>query len=141
METVGTVDTSGMGSTNGAMRTSMNGSAGGGESGAGDYAFGLLYSYPHRFWTVNDEARKVPVEQGDAVQLMASVWEPKTRTVLPDTGFSIEITRNNDLVSREAIYPTSSQPMGFHYGANFPLEGEGTQHPTNPCTSNPTTDQ
>ena len=112
--------------TNSSEGMSMNGSASGG-SEASNYAFGLMYSYPHRFWTVNgDETQKVSIEQEDAIHLMASVWEPKTRTVLPDTGLSVEITQDGDLVSEEAIYPMLSQAMGFHYGANFGLEGEGT---------------
>ena len=112
--------------TNSSGGMSMNGSASGG-SEASNYAFGLMYSYPHRFWTVNgDETQKVSIEQEDAIHLMASVWEPKTRTILPDTGLSVEITQDGDLVSEEAIYPMLSQAMGFHYGANFGLEGEGT---------------
>ena len=115
-------DSSGM-SSNGSSTDSMSG----GGNGASDYAFGLMYSYPHRFWTVNgSETRKVSIQQEDTVHLMTSVWEPKTRTVLPDTGLSVEITQDGEIVSQEVIYPMLSQRMGFHYGANFGLEGNGT---------------
>ncbi|AZH26104.1 iron transporter [Haloplanus aerogenes] len=98
-----------------------------GTASSGDYAFGLFYSYPHRFWNVNgDSVSLTEIEEDDAVHLMASVWDPETGTVLPDTGLSLEIYRDGSLVSQEAIYPMLSQPMGFHYGANFGLEGEGT---------------
>jgi hypothetical protein len=93
----------------------------------GDYAVGLMYSYPHRFWNVNgDSVSLTEIDDDDAIHLMASVWDPETTTVLPDTGLSLEIYRDGSLVSQEAIYPMLSQPMGFHYGANFGLDGEGT---------------
>jgi hypothetical protein len=94
---------------------------------SGDSAAGLMYSYAHRFWTVTgDTVERTSIEDGDDVHLMASVWDPETRTVLPETGLSLEIRRDGSLVSEEVIYPMLSQPMGFHYGANFGLEGDGT---------------
>jgi hypothetical protein len=98
-----------------------------GTATSGDYALGLFYSYPHRFWNVNgDSVSLTEIDSDDAVHLMANVWDPETETILPDTGLSLEIYRDDSLVSQEAIYPMLSQPMGFHYGANFGLEGDGT---------------
>jgi len=115
----------GMGGMNGS-----NGSGGmemGGMGSDGEYAFGLMYSYPHRFWNVTGtERQKTPLQDSDSMHMMASVWEPASRIVLPDTGMSVEIAQGNDLVSEEAIYPMLSQQMGFHYGANFELPGDGT---------------
>ena len=92
----------------------------------GDYAAGLMYSYAHRFWNVNgDSVTRTNIEAGDDVHLMASVWDPATQQVLPETGLSLEITSGDTLVSQEVIYPMLSQPMGFHYGANFGLDGPG----------------
>ncbi|WP_233739904.1 iron transporter [Halovenus carboxidivorans] len=92
----------------------------------GDYAFGLMYSYAHRFWNVNgDSTTLTEIEDDDAIHLMANVWDPETGTVLPDTGLSVEIYQDDSLVSQETIYPMLSQPMGFHYGANFGLSGDG----------------
>ncbi|WP_435365468.1 DUF7350 domain-containing protein [Haloarchaeobius sp. DYHT-AS-18] len=91
---------------------------------SGDYAVGLMYSYPHRFWTVSaTETELVDIESDDAVHLMVAVWDPETKVVLPDAGVSIEVTKDGELVTEETIYAMLSQPMGFHYGANFPLEG------------------
>jgi hypothetical protein len=105
----------------------VEGMAMAGMASSGDYKVGLFYSYPHRFWNVNgDSVSLTKIESDDAVHLMASVWDPETETVLPDTGLSLEIYRDGSLVSQEAIYPMLSQPMGFHYGANFGLEGDGT---------------
>jgi len=105
-----------------------NGSSGmAGATDAGEYAFALMYSYPHRFWTVTGADRsKTALQDADSLHLMASVWNPATDTVLPDTGLSVEITQDSELVSQEVIYPMLSQQMGFHYGANFELPGEGT---------------
>jgi hypothetical protein len=96
-------------------------------SSTGDYAFGLMYSYPHRFWTVTGTERsKTALQDADSLHLMGSVWNPASGTVLPDTGLSVEITQDDELVSQEVIYPMLSQQMGFHYGANFELPGDGT---------------
>jgi len=97
-----------------------------GTAEAGDYAVGAMYTFPHRFWTVSgDEVSETPVAADDDVHLMCVVWDRETGVVVPETGLSLEITGDGDLVSQEAIYPMLSQPMGFHYGANFGLEGAG----------------
>jgi hypothetical protein len=99
-----------------------------GMADAGDAKVAVSYSYPHRFWTVEQdgtdfETRRVDVGSDDAVHLMATVWEPETGVVVPNTGLSIEISTDEGLVSQEVVYPMLSQQMGFHYGANFPLDG------------------
>ncbi|WP_425498412.1 iron transporter [Halogeometricum salsisoli] len=97
----------------------------------GEIRVGLMYSYPHRFWTIEKEngeyvTNQVKIRQEDSVHLMAIPWDGETGTVLPNTGLSVEITRDGELVSEEVIYPMLSQRMGFHYGANFSLDGDGT---------------
>jgi len=99
-----------------------------GMADAGDTKVAVSYSYPHRFWTVEQdgttfETQRVDVGSDDAVHLMATVWEPETGVVVPNTGLSIEISTDEGLVSQEVVYPMLSQQMGFHYGANFPLDG------------------
>ena len=94
---------------------------------AGGYGFGVMYSYPHRFWNVNGtDVQKTAIEDGDDVHLMSVVWDTETGTVLPEAGLEVEITNDDGLVSQEVIYPMLSQPMGFHYGGNFALEGDGS---------------
>jgi hypothetical protein len=97
----------------------------------GDYAVGVMYSYPHRFWTVDQEGdglstSRVEVGPDDDVHLMTVVWDPESNTVLPDTGVSVEIARDGELVSQETIYQMLSMRMGYHHGGNFPLDGDGT---------------
>jgi hypothetical protein len=99
-----------------------------GMADAGDAKVAVSYSYPHRFWTVEQdgtefETQRVDVGSDDTVHLMATVWEPETGVVVPNTGLSIEISTDEGLVSEEVVYPMLSQQMGFHYGANFPLDG------------------
>ncbi len=96
-------------------------------TGDGDeYAVAVTYSYPHRFWTLTGTERSRHSIGDSDLHLMTVVWDPATRTVLPETGVDVEITRDGDLVSQEVIYPMLSQPMGFHYGGNFTLDGDGT---------------
>jgi hypothetical protein len=88
------------------------------------YAVGLMYAVPHVFWNVTGSAVQETERSGD-IHLMAIVWDPETNTVLPESGVSVEITRDGELVSQEVIYPMLSQRMGFHWGGNFSLEGDG----------------
>jgi hypothetical protein len=53
-------------------------------------------------------------------------FDPESGQVVPDTGLSVEVYRDGSLVTQETIYRMLSQQMGFHYGANFPLDGDGT---------------
>ncbi|MUV89912.1 fe2+ transport protein [Halapricum sp. CBA1109] len=98
-----------------------------GTAADGDYQFALLATVPHTFWTVTGKTvTEVERTDEDTVHLMASVWDGQTGTVLPETGLSVEVTRDGEVVSQEVIYPMLSQPMGFHYGGNFTLDGSGT---------------
>ncbi|MFB6207594.1 MAG: fe2+ transport protein [Haloglomus sp.] len=92
----------------------------------GDYAVGLMYAAPHVFWNVvGTERQKTPIEDSDSVHLMAVIWDPETETVLPEAGVSVTIEQDGELVSQEVIYPMLSQRMGFHWGGNFGLPGDG----------------
>jgi hypothetical protein len=97
-----------------------------GSAEAGDLMVAVMYSAPHRFWRmIGDERKEEPREDSDSLHLMATVWEPETGTVVPETGLSVEIAPEGGAFDEQVIYPMLSQPMGFHYGANFALEGDG----------------
>ncbi|MFW5963722.1 MAG: iron transporter, partial [Natronomonas sp.] len=98
-----------------------------GRAEVGPYRVALMYAAPHRFWLVEgDRASERPIRPADDLHLMAVVWDGETGVVVPETGLSVEIARNGDTVSEEVIYPMLSQSMGFHYGGNFILDGDGT---------------
>ena len=96
----------------------------------GDYAAMLSYTFPHRFWTVEaiDEGKeRVEITAEDSLHLMVTVWDRETHTVLPvDT--RLEVRQDGDLVDigTSSLWPMISQRMGFHYGDNIRLSGEGT---------------
>ncbi|MFC7027487.1 hypothetical protein ACFQJ5_07620 [Halomicroarcula sp. GCM10025324] len=94
---------------------------------AGDYMVGLTYSYPHRFWTVTGTtAEQVDIREADSLHLMASVWDPESGMVLPvSAGVSIAVERDGETVADKQPWPMVSQNMGFHYGDNYALDGEG----------------
>ena len=93
---------------------------------SGEFAAGLMYAAPHSFWNVNGTGlQKTEKDSDDSLHLMAVVWDPETNTVVPETGVSIEILQDGELVSEEVIYPMLSQRMGFHYGGNFTLPADG----------------
>jgi hypothetical protein len=85
----------------------------------------LMYSFAHRFWTVTGEVTEL-VQPGGDVHLMASIWDPDSGTVLPvDSGLGFELTKG-DWSAERAPWTMLSQNMGFHYGDNMALDGEGT---------------
>ncbi|WP_435183496.1 DUF7350 domain-containing protein [Halobellus sp. EA9] len=98
-----------------------------GQTTAGRFGVALTYSYPHRFWTVSGtELSKNVVEADHDLHLMVSLWDTETGQALPlDSGVTIEIRRDGDLVTEELAYPMLSQQMGLHYGSNYALDGEG----------------
>jgi len=98
-----------------------------GMTDAGDRMIGLMYSYAHRFWTM-DVGGVERVSPGDAdVHLMASVWDPDSERVLPvRSGLSITITKDGTEVDSRTPWTMLSQNMGFHYGDNVVLDGDGT---------------
>ena len=98
-----------------------------GSAEAGPYRVALMYAAPHRFWLVEgDRASERPIRPADDIHLMAVVWDAETGVVVPETGLSVEISRGGETVSEAVIYPMLSQSMGFHYGGNVILDGDGT---------------
>lgn len=96
-----------------------------GTASDGEYAVALSYTFPHRFWTVaGDETNRVTVEAEDTMHLMCTVWDPESDTVLP-VEVELEILQDGTSVDRPTAWPMLSQRMGFHYGDNVQLSGEG----------------
>jgi len=95
-----------------------------GTATAGDLSVAFLYTSPHVFWTVNGESLSKTPKSGN-IHAMAVVWDTETGRIVPETGLSLEIERDGELVSQEVIYPMLSQRMGYHYGGNFGLDGDG----------------
>jgi hypothetical protein len=97
-----------------------------GTATVGQYGVALLYSYPSRFWELTGTATyERSVTEEDEVHLMATAWDAETGVVLPEAGVTVEVTAGGDLVSQEVVYSMVSQRLGFHYGDNFVLDGEG----------------
>ena len=79
---------------------------------ADDLMVGLMYSYAHRFWVLENDGgeyvtNRIDIQRDDAIHLMATPFHRSTGTVVPDTGLSVEIARDGSLVSQETIYPQS----------------------------------
>jgi len=94
-----------------------------------DRAIALTYTYPERFWTVTGtRTERVGVdEQYNGVHLMASVWDTETGTVLPvESGLRFEVRGDDGTITERSPWPMLSQQMGFHFGDNVALPGNGT---------------
>lgn len=95
---------------------------------AGEYAVGPMVGQAHPFWLVTGETVElVEVQPADDVHLMLTVWDPDTGTVLPtDEGLWMEVYKDGTLVEELPPWSMLSQSMGFHFGDNVPLDGDGT---------------
>ena len=91
------------------------------------YKIAIMYSFPHRFWTVTgQETNKVSIQDDDSVHFMGLVWDKETMTVLPYTNFSVEITQDGEPIEERSLWPMLTQPMAFHFGDNLSFPGDGT---------------
>lgn len=96
----------------------------------GDYRFALMYSYPHRFWNVSGQSsNKVVVQPDDTLHVMVSTWEAKTGVIIP-ADIQLTIEKEGKTVDTRAPWPMISQNMGFHYGDNVSLDGNGSYSAT-----------
>jgi hypothetical protein len=94
---------------------------------AGRLRLALSYSFPHRFWTMDgNRTNRVDVQDDDSVHLMVSAWDAETGISIPSSTANLAITRDGDLVEERRAWPMLSQNMGFHYGDNVSLDGDGT---------------
>jgi len=108
--------------------THVEGMAMAGMQSDGGYRCALTYTYPHRFWTVTGQRReRIEVESDDSVHLMPVVWHAETGVVPPDRSIDLTVTQGGEAVT-PPLSPWSmlSQPMGFHFGDNVALDGDGT---------------
>lgn len=93
----------------------------------GSYSCALTYSYAHRFWLMKpDGISKVDIQPEDSLHLMPVVWETETEIIPPDINPQVYITQNGNSVDQFAPWPMLSQPMGFHFGDNAQLDGDGS---------------
>jgi len=94
----------------------------------GDRKVGLFYSYAHRFWTVTGTRTNLAkIQDGQDVHLMASTWDPETQTVIPVLDQpTFTITQDGEEIDSKRAWPMLSQNMGFHFGENMALDGDGS---------------
>lgn len=94
---------------------------------SGSYKCALTYISPHVFWLVTgDRKEKVEAKDQDSVHLMPVVWESETGIVPPDINPQVNVTQNGEEVTQLKPWPMLSQRMGFHFGDNVQLGGNGT---------------
>ena len=97
-----------------------------GMTGGGAYRCMLSYTWPHRFWTVTGRnTNQVDIGDGDTAHLMATVWHADAGIVTPDVSPAITVRQGGERVLNNNPWPMLSQPMGFHFGDNVQLPGEG----------------
>jgi len=86
----------------------------------------LFFTFPHRFWTVTGSQRsRVEVAESDTMHLMVSVWDPETGLVLPRQPRATVID-GGEPIERYQVWTMIAQRMGYHFGNNVELPGEGS---------------
>lgn len=92
-----------------------------------DRTVGLFYSFPHRFWTVSGETNLAEIQDAQTVHLMAAMWDRETETVIPVLRQPLfSVSQDGDVIDEKRAWPMLSQNMGFHFGENIELDGDGT---------------
>ncbi len=92
----------------------------------GDWAMAVSYTIPHRFWIPGGGGSMVDVDTDDSLHLMFTVWDRETELIVP-TDMTLEIRQDGERIDGvgSSPWPMISQRMGFHYGDNVPLPGDG----------------
>ncbi|MFP8956642.1 hypothetical protein ACLI4Y_07930 [Natrialbaceae archaeon A-CW3] len=95
---------------------------------AGDYLIGPMLTYPHPFWlTDGSEVERVDPTAEDDVHLMVTAWDRETGHVVPlDSSPVFELYQEGEFIAENRPWLMISQQMGFHFGDNVALEGDGT---------------
>ena len=99
---------------------------------AGEYLLEPMITYPHRFWNVTGDRveEAAPTDDHD-VHLMVTVRDAETGRILPaSTGLQVTVGREGESGTPNAPWPMVSQEMGFHFGDNLSLDGDGTYEAT-----------
>jgi hypothetical protein len=95
--------------------------------GTGRYKVGLMYSLPHAFWTITGTDTNLARVGDDAsAHMMATIWDSETKTVLPTANVSATLLKDGEEVDSRSLWPMLSQNMGYHFGDNVTLDGNGT---------------
>lgn len=119
-----------------------------GTDSSGPLSVALMYSYPHRFWLLSGADRsRVRIKPADSIHLMFQVWDTEWGVPVSGSSPRVVIAESDSVVSDRIFWPMLSQRMGFHYGDNVQLDGDGRYSirvdvpPTSDVTVGPLSDR
>lgn len=85
-----------------------------------------MLSYPHRFWLVTGSETEPVRPEVQGLHLMFAIQDQETGLVLPvDIGSQVRILQDGAVETTLSPWPMISQSMGFHFGDNVPIRGQG----------------
>ncbi|GGL68629.1 iron transporter [Halocalculus aciditolerans] len=94
---------------------------------ASGYACAFAYTYPHRFWLLTGtHTNTVEIADDDTMHVMPVVWHAASGRMLTDVSLNVTAMRDGEEVVSNRPWPMLSQPMGWHFGDNVSLPGDGT---------------
>jgi|AntDeeMetagen134_2_1112570.scaffolds.fasta_scaffold02343_5 Fe2+ transport protein. len=99
---------------------------------SGPYMMSLMYTLVHDFWVfAGQEPEHVPVQEGQTMHIMSSVWDPEFGNLLPTGNPDITITTGDgEEVDQRSLWSMLAQQMGPHFGDNVTLPESGEYNVT-----------
>lgn len=86
----------------------------------------LMYAVPHEFYlTTGTRTQKVEIQTQDTMHLMVSVWDDESNVLPPSVEPSVTIYRDGEQQTTVNPWSMLSQQMGYHFGDNLQIRGEG----------------
>lgn len=86
----------------------------------------LTATVPHAFTLVTgSRTNQAQINEDSTMHLMASVWDRETGLLAPSISPSVTIYRDGEELTSMTPWSMLSQAMGFHYGGNVSVSGEG----------------
>jgi hypothetical protein len=86
----------------------------------------LTATVPHAFTLVTgSRTNQAVINDESTMHLMASVWDSETGLLAPSLSPSVTIYRDGEQLTSMTPWSMLSQAMGFHYGGNVSVSGEG----------------
>jgi len=96
---------------------------------AGEYVLLPHFTYPHQFWLMSGaETVEERPDIDDSMHLMVAFWDRESGKILPvDAGAELVIIQDGEPVDEPvAPWPMIAQEMGFHFGDNVAVPGDGS---------------
>lgn len=86
----------------------------------------VSYALPHEFYLVTGPRfQQIDADPRATMHLMVSIWDTETTLTPPQAEPTVTISRDGEELTSLNPWPMLSQPMGYHFGDNVSVRGDG----------------